>query len=441
MFRTIYSSYTPITLLLICLTFLVACEEDEPGNRAPLISDQTFTVSENAAVNFKIGNVVASDPDGTEIVFGITFGNSDKVFSVGTFSGELTVRSVENLDFQRNHQYVLTVEVKDGLLVSSATIVVNVIDEENRPPVIANQVFSVSEDAAVGDEIGEVQASDPDGGDLSFSIISGNSDGLFGIDPTTGTLSIASVSTLDFETKESYTLAVRVRDTESLGTTATITVNVLDVMELTPSFVLAGSTFEMNDGLIRELGVTSVSSFHYARTFALTDGDYFFSPTANDFRVNGATIGVFSVLFSSNSKSFLPGNFIQVDTATTTVVDVLGKSFIHSSAFIIDGNNDGSVSINVDDVVYGITGGTIEVSENVGSNNYTLVYDVEVTLYDVATSKYINSVKANLNFIYSGLLEFSDERGRTGGRGDGNLTDWNALGIPLGRWDNVGAQN
>ncbi|MEP5612752.1 MAG: cadherin repeat domain-containing protein [Cyclobacteriaceae bacterium] len=433
MFQVKKTSYANVVLLLgiACLIFLAACKDDEPGNRPPTISDQTFSVSENATVDFIIGTVAGSDPDGTEIVFSITSGNDDGIFSIGTFSGDMTVRSVENLDFQHNHQYVLTVEVNDGLLASTAAIIVNVIDEENRPPVIADQIFSVSEDAMGGDSVGQVLASDPDGGTISFSIITGNSEGLFGIDLNTGTLSLTSIGTLDFETKESYALAIRVQDAESLGTTATITINVQDVVELTSSFVLAGDTYEMNDGLIREIGVTSISSFHYARTFALTDGDYFFSTTANDFRVNGATIGVFNVLFSSNSKSFLPGNFIQVDTANTSVIDVFGKSFIHSSAIIIDGNSDGSVSINVDDIVYGITGGTIEVSENVGANNYTLVYDVEITLYDVATSKYVNGIKANLNFIYSGILEFSDERGRANGRND--LNDSNALGIPQNR--------
>ena len=398
-----------IYLLLIGLIWFISCgEDDEPTNEPPLLSDITFRIPEEIENGTRVGIVPAVDPDNDPLTYSIISGNKDETFELNLSSGEITVRSNEKIDFQVISQYQLTIEASDGKSIGSALITIN-IEEANRPPVINEQTFNLPEDARVGYEVGVVQATDPNGDNLKYEIIGGNEDGLFELNETMGTLSLISTLSLDFESKDSYILTILVRDPEELVSSVPITIEIQDATEPDTSFELADSNFDMADGLIREFGTSNISAFHTVRNYSLTDGQFFFSDPLNDFVVNGGTIGVFGVLFSSNFISFNPGEFAYVDTASTTVDEVIGKDFIYTGVIIIDGNNDGSVSINEEDIVYGITAGSIKVISN-GAEPPTLNFNVEVTLYDVASEQYVNSTKVNLHFEYSGDYKYIDQR-------------------------------
>ena len=72
-------------------------------------------------------------------------------------------------------------------------------------------------------------ATDPDAGPtLTYAITAGNGAGKFGINPSTGQLTVAGA--LDFETTNTYALTVQVSDGALTGT-ATVTVSVTNVNE------------------------------------------------------------------------------------------------------------------------------------------------------------------------------------------------------------------
>ncbi|MDE0472215.1 MAG: cadherin repeat domain-containing protein, partial [Ekhidna sp.] len=99
---------------------------------------------------------------------------------------------------------------------------------ENTAPTIADQTFSIAEDAAVDAEVGTVTASDADDDELTFSVTSGNTSDAFVVNESSGLLTVAKA--LDFETDSTYTLKVSVSDgTDSNA--ADITINVTDVEE------------------------------------------------------------------------------------------------------------------------------------------------------------------------------------------------------------------
>ena len=102
----------------------------------------------------------------------------------------------------------------------------------NMPPVFDSDpyAFSVAEDAAAGDAVGTVSATDPDAADtLVYSITAGNGDGKFDIDDETGAITVAA--TLDYETMDEYTLTVQADDGNGGTATATVNVTVTDVAE------------------------------------------------------------------------------------------------------------------------------------------------------------------------------------------------------------------
>jgi hypothetical protein len=93
-----------------------------------------------------------------------------------------------------------------GTLSSQATVTVS-LTNINEVPVINNQAFSVAENSANGTNVGTVVASDPDAGQtLTYSILSGNTSGAFAINASTGVLTVANSSALNFETTPSFPL-------------------------------------------------------------------------------------------------------------------------------------------------------------------------------------------------------------------------------------------
>ena len=111
--------------------------------------------------------------------------------------------------------------------------------------------FEVAEDAAVGDAVGTVPATDPDEADiLTYSITEGNEDGKFAIDGSTGAITVAVA--LDYETTSEYTLTVEVSDGNGGSDTAAVTLTVIDVAEDAPpapsglDVTLADGTFTIS---------------------------------------------------------------------------------------------------------------------------------------------------------------------------------------------------
>ena len=115
--------------LFLCLIGCSSSSDPAPSNTAPTISDQTFTVNENANIRTIIGTVAASDPEGDTLTFIITDGNANDVFSLDNSSGQLMLNGT--LDFETSGSYSVAVQVSDGTNEASATVQVDVIASES----------------------------------------------------------------------------------------------------------------------------------------------------------------------------------------------------------------------------------------------------------------------------------------------------------------------
>ncbi len=107
-------------------------------------------------------------------------------------------------------------------------------------PTIVNK--SIAENSANGTNVFDARSSDVDAGDgVIYSILSGNTNSTFAINATTGQVTVANSSHLNFEANSSYTLVVRAADTAGAIADQTVTVTVADVNEA-PSDITLGST-------------------------------------------------------------------------------------------------------------------------------------------------------------------------------------------------------
>ncbi|MBU1424817.1 MAG: cadherin domain-containing protein [Gammaproteobacteria bacterium] len=199
-------------------------------NKAPTLSNQTFSVNESGASGTVVGTVQASDA-GDTLSYSITASSPSTAFSINSSTGVVSVSNSAALVYATNPTFSLTVQVTDtGGLTASATVTVNVNPPgtpTNNAPVIANQTFVVADSAANDTAVGSVVASDPDAGDsLSFSITAGNTDSAFAINPATGVLSVSNSAAVSYTTNPTFGLTVRVTDGGGLTAAATVTVNV-----------------------------------------------------------------------------------------------------------------------------------------------------------------------------------------------------------------------
>ncbi len=204
-------------------------------NEAPQISNQTFSIAENTANGQQVGTVAASDPDASQtLTYTILSGNTNNAFQINSLTGVLTVNNSAALNYETTPTFTLVIKVEDngaGSLSDQANITVNLTDV-NEAPQISNQVFSVAENTPAGEDVGQVEAMDPDNGQtLAYAILSGNTENAFTLNSSTGMLTVSNSDALNSSVNPIFNLMVEVTDngTGNLSSQATVTVNVSDV--------------------------------------------------------------------------------------------------------------------------------------------------------------------------------------------------------------------
>lgn len=298
----------------------------EDINEVPAISDQEFDIDENSPSNTVVGQVVALDPDiGQSLSFSIISGNTSNAFALDPASGTLSIDNSEAFDFESMPVFNLSVQVLDngaGNLSASAIITVN-LNDVNETPEIDDQNFSIEENSGDYTILGTITASDPDAGQvLSFSIISGNNDNAFTVDPSTGELSVSNSTALDYETYPLFTLTIMVEDngTVSLSSQANISIELIDINE---SPIIQNQSFSVEEnasnGTIVGTIVGSDPDIGQTIYFSIISGNY-----DNAFQLNENT-GELTVLngdvlnFETISQFLL---LVQVvDNATSSLSD------------------------------------------------------------------------------------------------------------------------
>ena len=206
-------------------------------NEVPVVAAHTYSVPENSANGTAVGSATYSDPDaGQTHVFSITAGNTGGAFAINSSTGAITVANSAALNYETNPSFSLTVQVTDNgspVQSGSGTITVNLTDL-NEAPVVTPATFSLPENSANATPVGTVLYADPDAGQTHvFSITAGNTGGAFGINSSTGAITVANSAVLNYETTPSFSLTVRVTDNGAgpLFGSATITVNLTNVNE------------------------------------------------------------------------------------------------------------------------------------------------------------------------------------------------------------------
>ncbi|XP_036606137.1 protocadherin gamma-B5-like isoform X7 [Trichosurus vulpecula] len=147
----------------------------DANDNAPVFSQDVYRVSlpENLPRGFSVLQVMATDKDElvyAEITFSFRSTGQDYLLHTGVFdldvnSGEIT--TAESIDFEKNKDYSLVVEARDGGgLVTQCTVEIEVLDvNDNAPEIILQSIPSViPEDVLPNTVIALIKTRDKDSG-------------------------------------------------------------------------------------------------------------------------------------------------------------------------------------------------------------------------------------------------------------------------------------
>lgn len=206
-----------------------------------------FDVSESAEVGTSVGLIQATDQDAGDdgkVYYLLVGSSNDRGFSINSETGVISVS--RRLDRETQNRVVLTVMAKNsggirGNDTDEAQIIIS-IQDGNDPPEFVEELYEVevSEGVPVGTKVISVLAMDkdvrPQNNQFSYSIINGNVDKAFKVDPQTGM--IETTLQLDRETTPYYTLTLGAIDTGSPPETGTteVKITLLDVNDNGPIF-------------------------------------------------------------------------------------------------------------------------------------------------------------------------------------------------------------
>ncbi|MBC8488996.1 MAG: cadherin domain-containing protein [Bacteroidetes bacterium] len=327
----------------------------QSNNNPPVINNQSFNVNENTSNGQVVGTVMATDPDaGQTLTYTIISGNTGNAFQIGSTSGVLTVANSSALDYETNPVFSLTVEVQDngqGNLTDQATVTVNLIDV-NEVPNIDDQSFAIDENSPSGQQAGTIIATDPDNGQtLTYTITAGNTSGAFQIGSTSGVITVANSSALDYETNPVFSLTVEVQDNGqgNLTDQATVTVNLIDVNEVPniddQSFAIdENSPSGQQAGTIIATDPDNGQTLTYTITAGNTSGAFQIGSTsgvitvANSSALDYETNPVFSLTVEVQDNG--QGNLTDQATVTVNLTDVNEPPVISEQSFNVDVNSE-----------------------------------------------------------------------------------------------------
>lgn len=222
-------------------------------------TDMTLTpasVAENLPSGTVVGSLTTTDPDGSGQVtytFVAGLGSQDNASFV---IGGNQIKTTAALNFESRPSYSVRVRGTDaGGLSIERVFTIAVTNVNEAPATLTLSNASIAENQPANTEIGTFDATDPDSGEaFTYSLVSGAGS----VDNAAFLIMgdrLLAAAPLDFESKASYSIRVRVTDAGGLSVEDTLTINVTNqadppIIELTAG----GSTLPNGKGGLIDTG-------------------------------------------------------------------------------------------------------------------------------------------------------------------------------------------
>ncbi|MDP9994477.1 VCBS repeat-containing protein [Variovorax boronicumulans] len=307
----------------------------DPVNDAPTVPNYTKTTNEDTPVS---GQVVGSDVDGDTLTY---VKGSDPAHGTVTVNADGTYTYVPGANFNGTDSFTVTVsDGHGGTTTSTVTVTINPV---NDAPVFVDgggtpvnttdgYIFGYDENRPAGTVLGTVRATDADSATVTYSILSGNDNGYFAIDPVTGEISLtpagAAAFVNDYEAgANAHALVVGAND----GTVTTNIPVTLNEQNINDAPTAPNDTKTTNEDT--PVSGQIIGSDADGDTLTYTKGS---DPTHGTVTVN-----------ADGTYTYVPGaNFNGTDSFTVTVSDGHGGTTTSTVTVTINPVNDAPVFVD-----------------------------------------------------------------------------------------------
>ena len=240
--QVIASDQDPNSPMTISTT--VTIEVSDVNDNYPVCSEDfyQFQIFSNLTDDSPVGTIVCFDADsGNNAILRYTIITQDSTFMI-TDSGEIMLQTGSDLDPSRSVlKQVLVSDDGNPSLFILVPVNIQVLFTNTIRPQFNNlpYIASIDEDTQLLDNIFNLQASDGDSNELTYSLIRDSSD-TFYVNPNTG--EIVLIRPLDYEGQQSYEIDVMVMDSGSYDGTniltamVTVLINIQNVNDVFPAF-------------------------------------------------------------------------------------------------------------------------------------------------------------------------------------------------------------
>ena len=204
---------------------------------------------------------------------------------------------------------------------------------------------SISEAASNGTVVGTLSTTDADAGDTHTYSLTDDAGGRFAVNATTGEITVADETLIDFETTTSHSITVQVTDSGGLTYTESFTISVLDADEAAlpasaPAFAASGFSGAS----------TSSSSFTSAIFDANSDVNVISGTAAADTLTGGSGTDAASYSDSANAVN------VNLGTGSASGGDAQGDTLTGMENLIGSAGNDTLTGDGGDNVLAGLGG-------------------------------------------------------------------------------------
>ncbi|XP_017657215.1 cadherin-related family member 2 isoform X1 [Nannospalax galili] len=384
----------------------------------------TGYVDEHASARIPIDDLtmVVYDPDqGNNGTFLLSLEGPDaEAFSVspglaaGSADVQVLVRNSELVDYEKSptlHVQVVAADfVSKNFSVAMVTIYLTDINDHRPTFPESSYELSVPEHSPTGFEVtSSIHAVDEDKGKwghITYSLLSGNGEDLFEVDPNSGTVKVKNGSLLDREKQAVYYLTLQATDSGNQSASTTLKITLLDINDNAPE--VQGS---YNIFVTEEEGTVSVTIQAY-------DND---QPDTNNSRLLFSLLpGPYSHNFSLDSNTGLLTNEGPLDREA---IDPVLEGRIVLTVCVADYgvpslSTDVNVTINVEDIndnlpIFNQSSYQFSVMERdpgvlVGTVE---AWDADQTDVNNRISFSLSGTGANNFMLQSSVLEYGGARG------------------------------
>ncbi|MCT4615193.1 MAG: cadherin domain-containing protein [Marinifilaceae bacterium] len=317
------------------------------NDHAPVITTTNLSIAENSANETTVGTVVFSDTDPitNPVSFSITDPTSS--FTIDETTGVISVLNNTSLDKETTSSISVDVTIDDSKFSDTKSIAIGITNVNETPTDIQLSNSSVTENISLNTTIASLSTSDVDNGDsFTYSFATG------GIDNSSFAISsneLKTNSSIDFETKNSYSIKIKTEDSGGLSYEKSFTISVNGVNEAPSNIQISNNTIQENQAISTTIGSLSSTDqdagdgVTYTLTASGTDN--------SSFQISGSDLKSASIFDYETKKTY---------SIEIKAEDNGGLSTTSTFSVTVSNKNEQPTSIN-------LSSNEIDENKNIGS--------------------------------------------------------------------------